>query len=302
MKNKQLLILSLLIGGVMAGLMGCQPQPKAKHVIIIGMDGMSSAAYRHADMPFLQSQAETGAYALRKRSCLPSSSAINWATMLCGSNPELHGFLHWGTKTAELEQRQVEESGSYPSVFRLVRDQRPDSKIGYFYDWVGMKYMCDTLAMSDWGGSGTDDQRVLTQMAEDYIINEKPDLVMFAFAQPDEDGHTYGWESDEYMHQLQVLDSCTKVIVDATRTAGIYDDCIFIVIADHGGIEMGHGKTTMTEMEAPFIVWGKNIAPVGSLDEDYSMMNFDVGAIIADIMAVTPPQVWTGRSCFPIFK
>ena len=42
---------------------------------------------------------EDGSYTLKKRSALPSSSAINWASMFMGAGPELHGYTEWGSKT-----------------------------------------------------------------------------------------------------------------------------------------------------------------------------------------------------------
>lgn len=278
-----------------------QPQPRAKHLVIIGWDGLSSSAYRNADMPFMKASAEQGAYALKKRSCLPSKSSINWMTMLSGSCPELHGFLQWGTKEAELEQRQVAESGCYPTLFTLMHAQRPDARIAFFYDWDVMKCICDSNAISEFHFCSSWEMDSLTQMAVDYFATEAPELTFFEFSEPDESGHKYGWESPEYMQALHRLDSCTQVLVEATKKTGMYDDCIFVIISDHGGIDTNHGGSTMQEMEAPFIVWGKNIRPIGCLDKDYSMMNFDVGTVLADICGVTPPQIWTGRSCFPIF-
>jgi predicted AlkP superfamily phosphohydrolase/phosphomutase len=35
---------------------------------------------------------ENGSYTLKMRSVLPSSSAVNWASMFMGAGPELHGY------------------------------------------------------------------------------------------------------------------------------------------------------------------------------------------------------------------
>ena len=55
------------------------------------------------------------------------------------------------------------------------------------------------------------------------------------------------------------LDGYIGQIIQAVKDAGIYDETIFIVTADHGGVNKGHGGKTMLEMETPFIICGKNV-------------------------------------------
>lgn len=43
------------------------------------------------------------------------------------------------------------------------------------------------------------------------------------------------------------------------KEAGIWDDTIFILTADHGGVNKDHSGKTMEEMQTPFIISGKNI-------------------------------------------
>lgn len=66
---------------------------KAKHVVFIGLDGWGAYSLPKADMPNVKKLMEDGSYTLKKRSALPSSSAINWASMFMGAGPELHGDL-----------------------------------------------------------------------------------------------------------------------------------------------------------------------------------------------------------------
>ena len=82
-------------------------------------------------------------------------------------------------------------------------------------------------------------------------------------------------------------------IVQATKDAGIYDNTIFIVTADHGGIGKNHGGKTMQEMETPFIIFGKSIRKGHEITE--SMMQFDIAPTIAHIFGLDTPQVWIGR-------
>ena len=89
-----------------------------------------------------------GASTLENRSILPSSSACNWASMFMGAGPELHGYTEWGSRTPELPSRVVNSDNRFPNIFGMYRDKAPEAEIGYIYEWEGMNYLVDTLAMS----------------------------------------------------------------------------------------------------------------------------------------------------------
>ena len=84
------------------------------------------------------------------------------------------------------------------------------------------------------------------------------------------------------------------------KEAGIYENSIIIVTADHGGINKGHGGKTMEEMETPFIIAGKNIKKGGAFEE--SMMQFDCASTIASVFNLEQPQVWIGRPMTQVFE
>ena len=96
------------------------------------------------------------------------------------------------------------------------------------------------------------------------------------------------------------LDGYIARIVAAVKEAGMYDDTIFIITSDHGGIKKGHGGKTMAEMQTPFIIAGKNIKKAGEFQE--SMVQYDVAATMAYIFGLEQPQVWTGRAMKQVFK
>lgn len=79
--------------------------------------------------------------------------------------------------------------------------------------------------------------------------------------------------------KLKELDGYIGQIIQATKDAGTFDQTIFIITADHGGINKGHGGKTMNEMETPFIICGKNIKK--GLNFNESMMQYDVASTIA---------------------
>ena len=86
---------------------------KAQHIVLIGLDGWGAYSVEKADIPNIKNVMANGAYTLKKRSALPSSSAINWASMFMGAGPELHGYTEWGSKTPDVSTRYLMPFHSY---------------------------------------------------------------------------------------------------------------------------------------------------------------------------------------------
>lgn len=278
------------------------PKPLAKHVVLIGLDGWGSFSMPDAVMPNVRREMRRGAYTLTKRAVLPSSSAVNWATMFMGATPELHGYTSWGSRTPEIPSRELTPNGIFPNIFHLLRTSQPKAEIGVYHDWDGIRHLVDTLSLSRCiqGPDYNKQPSALTDQAEEYILKSKPNLLAVIYDNPDHTAHHHGFQSPAYYRKLSELDGYIGRIVAATKKAGIYDDTIFIITSDHGGNGATHGGLTLNEIETPFIISGKNIRSIGQFPE--SMMQFDVAAVIARIFGLTPPQVWVGRSLPHLFK
>lgn len=292
----------LFLIAALSFLLSGQAAEKAKHVVLIGLDGWGAYSVSKAEIPNIRKMMNEGCYTLKKRSALPSSSAINWASMFMGAGPELHGYTQWGSKVPELPSREVTENGIFPTIFYLLHKARPEAEIGCLYEWEGIKYLADTLAL-DYHAQAPDYNKhpeALCGMAEKYIKEKTPVLLAVCFDNPDHVGHAAGHDTPEYYAKLNELDTYVARIVQAVKDAGMFDNTIFIITADHGGINKGHGGKTMQEMETPFIICGKNVKKGGEFSE--SMMQYDVASTIAYIFGLKQPQVWIGRPMKQVFK
>ncbi len=292
----------LFLIAALSFLLSGQAAEKAKHVVLIGLDGWGAYSVSKAEIPNIRKMMNEGCYTLKKRSALPSSSAINWASMFMGAGPELHGYTQWGSKVPELPSREMTENGIFPTIFYLLHKARPEAEIGCLYEWEGIKYLVDTLAL-DYHAQAPDYNKhpeALCGMAEKYIKEKTPVLLAVCFDNPDHVGHAAGHDTPEYYAKLNELDTYVARIVQAVKDAGMFDETIFIITADHGGINKGHGGKTMQEMETPFIICGKNVKKGGEFSE--SMMQYDVASTIAYIFGLKQPQVWIGRPMKQVFK
>ena len=274
----------------------------AEHVIYIGLDGWGSYSVDKADMPNVKALMAEGCWTLQKRAVLPSSSGVNWASMFMGATPELHGYTTWNSATHEIPERVILKNNIFPTMFQLVRDAQPEAEIGCIYEWDGIKYVVDTLSTSYQemvhpSKIYTDEMK---NMSVKYIKEKKPVLGAFIFDNPDHVGHDKGHDTPEYYANLTELDGYVGEIIQATKEAGIYENCIFIVTSDHGGINKGHGGKTLEEINTPFIIAGKGVKKGGEFQE--SMMQFDCAPTVLHIFGLEGPQVWTGRPMTQVFE
>ena len=278
-------------------------QPKAKHVVMIGIDGWAAHGLMDAhDIPNIRSLMANGSFTLHKRSVLPSASAINWASMFMGAPTEMHGYTNWNSKIPEIPSTVTNDHGIYPTIYSLIREQKPDAETGCTFDWDGIKYVIDSLAVShvEYIPDSYEDINKNCTIAEIYIKEKKPFFYTAYFGALDEAAHENGWYTPAYYDKMAEIDVCVGRIIQALKDAGIYDDTILIMSSDHGGIDKGHGGKTLEELETPFIVCGKGVKPGFEFTD--AMMQYDTAATIAYILGIEPPQVWVGRPVMSIFE
>lgn len=103
-------------------LSGCRKAPewKAEHVFVIGLDGWGAYSVEKADMPNVKALMDAGCYTLKKRSVLPSSSAVNWASMFMGAGPELPRVHGVGIKNARTTLACAERAWHFPHRVQRV--------------------------------------------------------------------------------------------------------------------------------------------------------------------------------------
>ena len=268
-----------------------------EHVILIGVDGFGAYAFEKAEIPNIRSLMKRGSWSLEARSVLPSSSAVNWASMLMGAGPELHGFTTWGSKKPDMPSRVLDKYGMFPSVYGLLREKEPNAEIGVIYEWEGIGYLFPKEAVDLDRHCASDSISAAT--AIDYIREKKPDFLFLYFHNVDVTGHQTGHDTPAYYEAVEGVDAHIGQVLEVIGEAGMKDNTVVMLSADHGGTGKGHGGVSMAEMQIPWIIAGPGIK------QDYevqgSIMTFDTAATLARIFGLQPPQVWIGRAVNEVF-
>ena len=276
---------------------------RAGHVLLIGIDGWGAYSVPKAhDIPNLRKLMDEGCYTLKKRCVLKSESAINWASMFNGAPTEMHGYTNWNSRVPEIPSAAVGNHNIYPTIYSIIREQMPKAETGCIAEWDGIKYLVDSLSISyvDVASNYEKDDTQLTRMAEKYIKQKKPTFVSVCYDQIDHVGHAIGHDTPQYYDVLASIDVQIGRLVQALKDAGIYDDTIIMVTADHGGIGRSHGGQTLMEMEIPFIICGKNVKKGMQITD--TMIQYDTAATIAEVFGLKRPQCWRGLPVYSVFE
>lgn len=268
-------------------------KPPVEHVVVIGCDGFGSLGITESNTPVLHRLMKEGAYTLHARGVMPTSSSPNWASMIMGAGPEQHGVTSndWETNKFEIAPTVKGPAGFFPTVFGLLRQQKPASKIACIHDWDGFGRLVEPGApnvLENVKGSTNTAKRAI-----EVLQKEKPTFLFIHFDDVDHAGHTFGWKSPEYFAAVAQIDDLIGQVLSALGEAGIRDQTVVLVTADHGGVGKGHGGATMAEIEIPWIIRGPGIRRGYEIKSPVN--TYDTAATIAFLLKVTPPDAWIGR-------
>jgi len=272
----------------------CAAQVKAP-VVVIGIDGLGSAALVKQTPPNIAGLMRSGAWTLKARGVLPTVSSPNWASMIMGATPDRHGVdsNDWRFDKYAITPACRAPRGSFPTVFDLLKDRAPKLHTAVIHDWQGFANLLDPASVSfikHYKGSPAS-----TDAAVEYLKTQRPDLLFIHLDDLDHAGHSKGWLSEEYMMELAGIDGMVGRIVAAARANG---PAYILVTGDHGGQTDGkHGHTADSDLIIPWILNGPDIPANREITGVISTT--DTAATIAALLGQSAHPCWTGKAVRP---
>ncbi len=249
-----------------------------KHAVVIGIDGMGNFN-RNTPTPCMDEIFKNGAVTYNGFSMAPTISAQNWGAMLLGASPAAHGL----TNSIVSHQRYLNQN--LPSVFTKIKEALPHSKTASFCNWSPINYGIIEDGIGVTKVNSSNDAALCEEICR-YVGDEKPNFLFVQFDDADGAGHKYGYGEDGHLKKITEEDALVGRIFKTYEAAGIIDDTLFIVIADHGGIRFGHGGYTESEKLVFFAVRGKNVKK-GNIEFAYTK---DIAALVLYALGLEVPQ------------
>jgi predicted AlkP superfamily pyrophosphatase or phosphodiesterase len=244
--------------------------PVAQHVFIISIDGGKPAALNRSDMPVLQKLAVEGACTWTAQTIYPSITLPSHTSMLTGVAPEKHRIL-WNTWKPKAGVVQV------PTIFSEARRQglstamfvgkekfrhllQPGTVDEFDFDRAqANEVVTAVVGQLAPMKSDTVPARIVARHAAAYILRQQPALCFIHFTDTDDAGHRYGWGSPQQFRAFADVDAALREVLEAIERAGIVQQSVLIITADHGGHRKTHGSRRPDDMNIPWIAWGRNV-------------------------------------------
>jgi predicted AlkP superfamily pyrophosphatase or phosphodiesterase len=273
---------------------------RVEHVVIVGVDGLSPDGVQRAQAPNLARMMKEGAFTLHARGVMPTVSSPNWASMIMGAGPEQHGVTsnEWEPGKGTIRPTAVGSTGIFPTIFGVLRAQRPTAKIAVFHDWDGFGRLFERKAVDMIEDSDGPQKAVEHSLA--YLKKERPELTFIHLDHVDDAGHTYGHGTTEYYTAVAEADRLIGLVLRGLEEAGIADRTVVLVTSDHGGVGKKHGGKTMAELEIPWIVLGQGVKAGTELSAPVN--TYDTAATVAYLLGLKPPACWIGRPVTEAFR
>lgn len=264
-----------------------------KHVIIIGIDGLSSQGLLKANAPVMHKLIAEGAFKQNARTVLPSSSSSNWSAQILGAGPEITGITSndWKPDAKHMTPVAVNKVGRSPSIFDIIRQQRPQAEQGVVFHWddYGRLLQKDMVNHYEYAKTETE----AAAKFADYIMDKKPMFALLHMDHVDDAGHSKGHMTPEYLQAIAKADSLIRQVLAAIEKAGIKESTLVMIVADHGGINKGHGGESDEEINIPVIYYGKGVKQGYKIQQP--VYQYDVAATVAFIFNLEVPYSWTSR-------
>ena len=232
-------------------------QSRTKKAIFIIADGIPADLIEKSDLPNFKKIAKEGGFAKALvggekggYSQTPTISAVGYNSVLTGT---------WVNKHNVWDNDIAAPNYYYPTIFRLLKTQSPEKKIGIFSSWqdnrtklvgdgmsqtgsIPVDYKLDGLEL-DTINYPQDNNRDFMHRIDEKVTNEAaqtirssaPDLTWLYLEYTDDMGHMHG-DSPEFTKAIRYMDEQVGRIRDAIeyRQQNFNEDWLLIVTTDHG--------------------------------------------------------------------
>jgi len=262
------------------------PQP-VRHVVILSIDGARADATRAVISSALLARA---AYSWTAQTTLPSSTLPAHTSMLTGVPPAVHGM-----------RSNPDNPRGYiqiPTVFSVVTQN--GGRAAAFVNKRKLLFLVrpGTAARAEYLPYPRYKMLAAVQEATRYLVQHEPRLLFIHVADPDAQGHRYGWTTEPYIAAMRQVSEAVSAILDVLMRMGRLDDSLVIVTADHGGRGRLHGGSSPEETTVPWLAFGA-VQP-GPIIKP--VMIYDTAATAVAALGLAIPRTWLGAPVVQIVE
>jgi predicted AlkP superfamily pyrophosphatase or phosphodiesterase len=261
--------------------------PRPARALILSIDGFRPDAIELTPMRNLQALMKEGAYSLVAQTIYPSATLPAHSSMLTGLCPDKHG-VDWndyipdrgyanGTDIFDLAHAAGMRTVMVVGKEKLRQVTEPESTD--VFEFINDR-----------------DVVIAARVAE--LVPQGFGLMFVHFPTPDWMGHEYGWLSPEQYSVLFRADEALGIILNVLEEAGMRQDTLIIITADHGGHDTTHGSSRPEDMTIPWIIAGPGVEHLVLFTQ---VNTTDTAATVAWALGLPLQLDWDGRPVLEAF-
>lgn len=247
---------------------------KTKHLIVISVDALNSGDWEYMKtLPNFKGLLERGACTRQVEGVYPSLTYVAHTTIITGVYPDRHGIVNneiFQPGTEEMDWFWFKKYIRTPALYDIAGDSGMRTgallwpvtgKAGINYNMPEIKahkgesqlwavlsngsplFLLDCQLRYGSMRRGINQPELddfVTASAGHLIRSKKPNLLLIHLTDLDDHRHRFGTMSEEARKALARQDKRIGDMVQATRDAGIYGQSTFIVLGDHGFLDVGY--------------------------------------------------------------
>jgi len=274
-------------------------QLQPRRVLIISVDGLRPDVLLRARTPAMRGLMSRGAFTCWAQTTAASVTLPSHTSMLTGVPPSVHG-IDWNRDLPFSEPVY----SRVPTIFEVAKKRGMSSAL------ISGKSKFDALAKPgsvDWvsiPGVGKP-QRLDDEVAAEavsIILQHRPIVTFVHLPNTDAVGHKIGWGTPEQLDAVGKADDAIDAILRATREAGIAENLLVIVSADHGGAGLSHGPEDARSRHIPWIVAGPGVVADFDLTRraELTVKIEDTFSTALDFLMLDAEQNVSGKSILKI--
>ncbi len=286
-----LLLLTLFI--VVLNFISIEKSFQMNRVILIIIDGCRADALQQVQTANMDALIAAGSSCFGACTVIPPITLPCHFSLFTSSHPISHGIYN--------NTGRPSPSPSVAGLIEVLAYHHRHSAA--FFTWEHLRNLWPPGAINFSLCSNVvqqgDSDRIIADLATDYIVEVQPDFCFIYLEQTDFVGHAEGWMSTGYLKAVETADKAVGSVLSGLQEAGLREDYHIIVQSDHGGQENHHTKTQDAVMNIPWIAAGPSIRTGHIIQEPVSIV--DTVPTIARIMGIPHHLAWEGKAVDEIF-
>lgn len=292
---------------------------EAKHVVIIGVDGLHYGCYKDASggAPNLLKMERLGTSTNdQARTVLHTVSGPGWTNIISSMDSEASGIHDnsWKPPYRGHKENILPTSGKdfhLPTMFSQAKSSDVTIRTAFFYSWYFMRFH------SSFGAPGTLDKEMWMGGEETSILDEwvfgngtaymkemfgstEKSLTFLYFDNTDVVGHRSGWCESEYLQAVDQIDIYIGKILDTIEQAGKEEETLVMLTSDHSGIFNGHGQMLDEVQMIPLLIKGPGVRKGARFTLPIS--NGDLAPTAMSALRVKYNRFWVGKDLWEAYK